>query len=135
MRNIKMSQFTIDELNRVDQDRYFDELWFLRHSPAARRLFTEMQTSVFYLSLNDRGSDEWDRDVRELMGLAKGLEELCCECVSHHPWWHNRFNPNRVIVPSQYSWVHLAEEFGVETKPNEWHDETLYKTIEGWYQL
>lgn len=134
MRNNKLSQFTIDELNRVDQDRYFDELWFLRHSPAARRLFTEMQTELYCMSLTEKGDEVYFRDLERFIGLAHGLEELCCECISHHPWWHNRFNPNRVIVPSWASWMHIAEAFGTESEPNEWGD-TLYKTIEGWYQF
>lgn len=135
MRNNNLSQFTIDELNRVDQYQYFNELWFLRHSPAARRLFVEMQTSVYIESFYEVGSEMRAFECEKLDGLAEGLEELCCECISHHPWWYCRLNPNRVITPSWASWIRLAEAFGVEEQPNEWGDETLYKTIEGWYQF
>ena len=134
MRNNKLSQFTIDELNRVDQDLYFNELWFLRHSIAARRLFVEMQTSVYIMSFYEKGSEMRAMEVEKLDGLAEGLEALCQECISHHPWWYSRFNPNRVITPSWASWIRLAEKFGVDEHPDEWGDETLYKTIEGWYQ-
>lgn len=137
MKRQKMSQFTIDELNRVDQDTYFEELWFLRHVPAARRLFANMQTTLFEID-NVKGHEDY-KDIEhglcyELKGLATGLEELCCEAISHHPWWYNRLNPNRVFVPSMYSFMRLAEELGVESKPNEWGDETLFKTILGWWQ-
>lgn len=134
MRINKMSQFTIDELDRVDQYQYFNELWFLRHSPAARCLFVKMQTEVYCMSFYE---DDKDLDIayERLHGLAEGLEVLCRECISHHPWWYCRFNPNRVIVPSWTRWIRLAEKLDVEDGFDEWGDETLYKTIEGWYQF
>ena len=129
----KMGDFAKAELARVDQTEWEDELYVLRHSPAARKVFAKAQ---YYLTL-DRGTD--DDGCVTLFGTATELfhaiDAIACEVAHRHPIAYHRWNPGRKMVPSPYRYMKLAGALGFESRPDEYGDETLVRTIDGWWQV
>ena len=132
----RMDQFTIDELNRVDQKEYNDELWVLRHSPAGRHVFAEYQTNLYLQSYHDE--DDLDDPLNNILFcenqvMLRNLQTMSGDIVRHHPWSHCPLNPNRVVCPTAGRFSRLAKELGVETKKDDCGEKTMYKTILGWW--
>lgn len=129
----KMGDFAKAELARVDQTEWEDELYVLRHSPAARKVFAKAQ---WYLTL-EQGAD--DESATTLFGAAMDLfhaiDTIACEVAHHHPIAYHRWNPRRKWVPGAGRFHRLAEELGFERKLDEYGDETLFRTIDGWMQV
>lgn len=132
MRYWNMSDFTKSELARVDQEKFMDELYVLRHSPAARKIFAKAQ---WYMTL-DRGVD--DDGCVTLFGTAMDLfgaiNEIACEIAHLHPIAYHRWNPRRKWVPGVGKFMRLAEELGCESKQDEF-GETYIRTIDGWWKV
>lgn len=125
----KQSDFTRKELLRADQEKFADELYVLRHSPAARKLFAKAQ---WYLTLEDA-----DDDSTMLSGLATELLDAIGEVardVAHtHPIAYHRWNPRRKWVPGIGRFHRLANEIGFEKETK--LDETYIRTIDGWWKV
>lgn len=128
----KMHDFTKAELARVDQDEFMDELYVLRHSPAARKVFAKAQ---YYLTL-DRGTD--DDGCVTLFGTAtelfRAIDAIACEVAHRHPIAYHRWNPRRRWVPGCCKFMRLAEAIGLESETDE-YGETYVKTIDGWWTV
>lgn len=122
----KMSQFTKDELARVDQNEFRDCIWVLKHSRNARNMFADLQTCEY---VNDI-----DEGWAEYMALGQALQHISIEVMDHRLWSYCRFNPWRIIPPSAFKWQKLSQELGIQDRDNE-YGETEYKTILGWWQL
>ena len=121
----KMHDFTKQELERVDQDKFMDELFVLRHSPAARKVFAKAQ---YYMSLDRH---EFFGEADELL---HAVEEIACELAHRHPIAYHRWNPRRKFVPGIHKFMKLAEEIGFESERNK-YGETSVRTIDGWWQV
>ena len=122
----RMADFTKAELARIDQAEFEDELYVLRHSPAARKVFAKAQ---WYLAIDEH---EWHGLAMDLFGA---VAEIACEVAHRRPIAYHRWNPRRKWAPSTYKFFRLAKALGFESMPNEWHDETLVRTIDGWTQV
>lgn len=121
----KMSDFCKQELSKVDQMEFVDELYILRHSSAARDTFARAQ---WYLALSDESFDV-------AMELFTAVSLIAREVAYRHPIAYHKWNPKRKWVVSAYKFLNFAKELGVETKLDDWQDETLIRTIEGWRQV
>jgi len=126
MKYWKKDDFTKAELMRVDQEMFEDELYVLRHSPAAREVFAKAQ---YYLAIDEH---EWYGLAMDLFGAIAGIAH---EVAHLHLIAYHRWNPWRKWAPSAYDFFCLAKTLGFESMPDEWHDETLVRTINGWTQV
>lgn len=122
-----ISEFTKNELAKVDQGQFEDELFVLRHSPAARKLFAKAQ---FYETV---GSD--DVTIFGMaMELFEAVDEVARDVAHLHPIAYHRWNPRRKWVPGIGKFWQLAKVLGNETKTNEF-GESFVRTIDGWWKV
>ena len=128
-----MDKFCKEQLALVDQDEWRDELYVLRHSPAARKVFAKMQ---YNLTILEDCSD--DRSHLLLFSiaseLAEAIREISFDVAHRHPIAYNRWNPRRVWVPGIGKFMELANAIGFEGKKDE-YGETFIKTIDGWWMV
>ena len=121
----KMDDFTKTVLEMVNQDEHYEALWVLRHSPAARRIFAEMQYVHHFSDSHGYFCEE--------MAYRKSLDDLSSDVINLHPWSRNRLNPRRIIVTG-YDFLRLMEALHEEAVTDE-YGKTRIKTIEGWWQV
>ena len=121
----KLSDFTKAELSRVDQTEWEDELFVLRHSPAARKIFAKAQ---WYLAIDER---EWHSLA---MDLFHAISEIACDVAHMHPIAYHRWNPRRKLVPGTGKFWQLAKALGRKGTMNEF-GETYVRTIDGWWKV
>lgn len=119
----KQSKFTRAELLCVDQDEWRDELYVLRHSPAARGVFAKAQ---WYMAI---GEEDF---FSEQMELFEAIRQIASEVAHRHPLAYWRHNPRRVWVPGVGKFRHLAKALVPETRSGE-YGETRVRTILGWW--
>ena len=124
----KMSDYCKQELSKVNPVKFVDELYILRHSPAARDTFARAQ---WYLALSDEDNESFNAAIE----LFTAVSLIAREVAHRHPIAYHKWNPKRKWVPSAYKFLDFAKELGVETKLDDWQDETLIRTIEGWRQV
>lgn len=130
----KLDKFTANELARVDQEQFRDELFVLRHSPAACRMFAKAQ---YHLALRESAKENGG-DTMLFFSVATELfnavSELACDVARSHMLRYSRWNPNRLWVPTDHGFIQLANELGNEIE----HDsfgETYIRTICGWWMV
>ena len=123
----KLSDFAKAELARVDQTEWEDELYVLRHSPAARKIFAKAQ---WYITVAN--------DDTAVFGTAMNLFETCseiaCDVAHMHQIAYHRWNPRRKWVPGTGKFWQLAKALGNKSTTNEF-GETYVRTIDGWWQV
>ena len=127
-----MDKFCREQLSLVNHDEWRDELYVLRHSPAARRVFAKMQ---YYMALM---TDCDERNHLELFmvasELSNALQEFSFDVATHHPIAYHPWNPRRIWVPGIGKFMELAKVIGFEKKKDE-YGETFIKTIDGWWMV
>lgn len=127
----KPSNFTREELSRVDQEKFADELYVLRHSPAARRLFANAQE---YLTLaKDRDYDSSAMLFEFATKLFETIVEVAIDVAHMHPIAYHRWNPRKKELPGTDELHQLAREIGFESETRQ--NETHIRSIEGWWVL
>lgn len=119
-----LDPFARDELLRVDQEKFYDELYVLRHSPAARQIFAKAQ---WYATI---GEDEF---FRETSVLFEALGVVALEVAHAHPWAYHRLNPSRKWVPGVGKFRRLANELGYEEDVR--YGDTYVRTILGYWKV
>ena len=127
----KTDEFTTDELARVDQEQFRDELFVLRHSPAACRIFAKAQYNLAF------SHDEEDTRVvffTAAYELFDAVNKLACDVAHSHKLAYSRWNPNRLWVPGVGKFMRLAEELGSEIEHDK-YGETYIRTICGWWTV
>lgn len=122
-----ISDFTKEELARVDQHKHEEALFVLRHSSAAREVFSHMQ----YVRSFD--SDDLMFFTEE-MAYANSLAIIAREVMIRHWWARSRMNPRRIFSATSHRFTSLAEDLGVETYEDDL-GETHIKTIDGWWMV
>lgn len=123
----KLNEFTKNELAKVDQEQFEDELFVLRHSPAARKIFAKAQ---FYETV---GGDDVDM-FGAAIDLFEVINEIACDVAHMHPIAYHRWNPRRKWVPGVGKFWKLAKALGNETETNEF-GESFVRTIDGWWKV
>lgn len=132
LRRNKINSFTKEILDSVDQEKWRDELYVLRHSYAARALFAKAQC---YMALEDEADDDHATELFDFaMELFRAIGEIACEVAHRHPFAYHRWNPRRKWVPGVGKFMRLAKEIGFEKKQNE-YGESYVKTIDGWWMV
>lgn len=126
----KTSDFTRKELLRADQEKFADELYVLRHSPAARKLFAKAQ---WYLTLEEGADDDSTMLSSLATELLDAISEVAKDVAHTHPIAYHHGNPRRKWVPGIGKFYRLASEIGFEKETR--HDETYIRTIDGWWQV
>jgi hypothetical protein len=124
-----MNKFTTDELNRVDQEQFRDELFVLRHSPAARATFAKAQWN---LELSHDSEETRFLFYVVASELMSAIGEIALEIAHRHPIAYHRWNPNRKWVPGYGKFMRLAEELGNESKCDRFGEDRRIRTICGW---
>jgi hypothetical protein len=123
----KTSDFTKAELEKVNQEQFEDELYVLRHSPAARAMFAKAQ---YHLTVGEDDSCL----LGTAMDMFGAVNEIACEVAHRHPIAYSQWNPRRKWVPGVGKFYRLAEALGFESEENE-YGETFVRTIDGWWAV
>jgi len=128
-----MDKFCKEQLAMVNQDEWRDELYVLRHSPAARKVFAKMQYNLTILEdcHDDRSHLLFFSIASE---LAEAIREISFDVAHRHPIAYHPWNPRRIWVPGIGKFMELAKAIGFEKKKDEF-GETFIKTIDGWWMV
>jgi hypothetical protein len=126
-----VDKFTINELARVDQEQFRDELFVLRHSPAACKIFANAQYHLAFCEGYEGARTMFFMVAYELFNA---INELACDVAHSHMLRYSRWNPNRLWLPGVGKFMRLAEELGNEVEHDD-YGETYIRTICGWWKV